>query len=308
MIHAFFATRSSRFWFGAWSVFTSLSLLGSGAAMATTAEKGKSDDLLSRANQAYASGKRTAAVTLATEAIQAGPTNSRAYFVRARFHEENHDLAKALTDYDQVLKLDPRVTDAWQHRGVVHFKLGHMNESIADFDRVIALAPEQAPHHWQRGIACYYAGRYEEGRKQFESHQTVNPNDVENAAWHFLCVARSVGVEKARTSLIPIKGDARVPMMEVHSLFAGQAKTEDVLKAARADRPSAAQLKRQLFYAHLYLGLYCEATGDAVQAREHILKAVREYRTEDYMGEVARVHMLLRGSKEKSPAADSPLH
>jgi len=159
------------------------------------------------------------------------------------------------------------------------------------------LLPFQVPQHWQRGIAYYYAGRFEAGRKQFELHQTVNPNDVENAVWHFLCVARASNVEKARAALIPITGDARVPMMEVHALFAGKLKPEDILKAATAGNPPAARLNRQLFYAHLYLGLYFEALGDDGKAREHITKAAGEYQTGDYMGDVARVHLQLRWPK-----------
>ena len=200
------------------------------------------------------------------------------------------DYAKAVADYDAGLKLNTNAPIAYQRRGEAHFRLGHFKESIADFDRFIELVPAQAPQHWQRGIALYYAGRYEDGRKQFELHQTVNPRDVENAVWHFLCVARASGAEKARAALIPIDGDARVPMAQVHALFAGKAKPEDVLAAARAGEPPPDRLDNQLFYAHLYLGLYFEAMGDARLAREHVFKAATGFKADHYMGDVARVH------------------
>jgi lipoprotein NlpI len=76
-------------------------------------------------------------------------------------------------------------------RAVSDFHAARIEESVAGFDRVIKLAPNAAPQLWQRGIAQYYVGRYKECRQQFELHRTVNPNDVENAAWHFLCVARA---------------------------------------------------------------------------------------------------------------------
>src|SRR5204863_2991600 len=117
----------------------------------------------------------------------------------------------------------------------------------------------RAAQHWQRGISCYYAGRYDDGRKQFELHQTVNPNDVENAAWHFLSVARSAGLAKARASLLPVSGDSRVPMTQIYALFAGKAKADDVLAAAQGGYASPAKLNRHLFYSHLYVGLYYEA-------------------------------------------------
>ena len=257
------------------------------------------EELLAQA-AANANGNRAEAFALVNRAIVAEPKDARGYFVRARLYESNHQPAKAISDYDQALRIDPNIAAAWQHRGGEHFKLAHIKESIADFDRFLALVPEQVPYHWQRGIAYYYAGRFEEGRQQFEAHQGVNSNDVENAVWHFLCVARSAGLEKARSALIPIKGDARIPMMEVHALFAGMAKPEDVLKVAGAGEPSSPRIRQQMFFAHLYLGLYFEATGDEKKAREHILKATEEFKSDDYMGDVARVHRKLRWPDEKA--------
>jgi len=276
-------------------IFAALGLLPHGV---FAAEQNGFAELERQAKQAFVTGKTNEAFALVTRAISVEPQNPLGYFIRARFHEDKHEPAKAVADYDQVILLDPKQPDAWQNRGSEHFKLGHIKESLADFDRFIELVPQQAPYHWQRGISLYYAGRFEDGRKQFESHQTVNSNDVENAIWHFLCAARAGGLEKARAALIPIKGDARVPMMEVHALFAGKLGPEDVLKAARAENLSVLRFNRQLFYAHLYLGLYFEAKGDDKQAREHISKAAGQYQTGDYMGDVARVHLQLRWPKE----------
>ena len=104
--------------------------------------------------------------------------------------------------------------------------------------------------------------------------------------WHFLCVARIEGVEKARAVLIPIPEDTRVPMMQIHALFAGKGTVEDVIKPARG--------RDAIFYAHLYLGLYYEVAGDAVLSKKHIQLAAHEYAVDHYMGDVARVHEKLR--------------
>ncbi len=75
-------------------------------------------------------------------------------------------------------------------------------------------------------------------------------------------MARGHNVDEARKSLLKIKNDPRVPMMQIYALFAGQATPDDVLAAARAGNPSPQQLRERLFYAALYIGLYCEAMGD----------------------------------------------
>ncbi len=185
--------------------------------------------------------------------------------------------------------------DQWFRDGVRLFFDAQVAASATAFDKVIELAPAAAPDLWQRGLSLYYAGRFADGRAQFELHQTVNRNDVENAAWHFLCVVKIDGLDAARKAFIPIVGDARVPMREIHALFAGTGNAAAVLKAADADGMPTEAERDQLCYAHLYLGLYYEVTGDAVLARTHMRKAAIDYRMDHYMGKVAQVHVKLRG-------------
>ena len=116
-------------------------------------------------------------------------------------------------------------------RAVSDFDRGRLEASAAGFDRVAELAPDVAPQLWQRGIALYYVGRYRDCREQFESHRTVNPNDVENAAWHFLCVAREESPASALAALLPVGPDPRAPMTEIYRMFRGEVTPEAVLAA-----------------------------------------------------------------------------
>ena len=257
------------------------------------------DTLLNRAAEAFDKGNRAEAFELCTKASEIDPKGLRPYYVRGRFYALDRQHEKAVADFDAVLKINPDATMAYQYRGEEHFKLGRFEKAVADFDRYVELTPNEAANHWQRGIACYYAGQYGAGRRQFELHQLVNPDDVENAVWHYLCVARSEGVEKARASLMKIGQDRRVPMMEIYALFGGKGSLEQVLEAAKAGQPSPKELNQRLFYAHLYLGLYYEAAGDEKLTREHIFKAADEHKVDHYMGEVALVHAaILRKQKQ----------
>ena len=172
------------------------------------------------------------------------------------------------------------------NRAVDEFEQARFAQSAATFDELAKAIPDQAPELWQRGIALYYAGRYADCRRQFESHRTVNPADVENAAWHFLCVAREQNPDAARKALLPVGPDGRVPMREVYQMFRGALTAADVLKAA-GDRPSAQ------FYAHLYIGLYSEALGQKALALTHIKEAAadRYASAGGYMHMVAGVHL-----------------
>jgi lipoprotein NlpI len=196
-------------------------------------------------------------------------------------------------------------------RAVDAFFAANMRESVELFDQLLKLEPALKPELWQRGLALYLAGDYQAGRDQFEVHQGFNSHDVENAVWHFLCVARLDGVDKARQALIPIEGDSRVPMREVYELFAGRGSVKAVLEAAVQGVSGTPTQRNQLCYAHLYLGLYHEAIGEQAKAREHMLKAAQDYRMEHYMGRCAEVHVRLRGwdkpSQVEGKAAAKPV-
>jgi lipoprotein NlpI len=251
--------------------------------------------LIKQARGAYNKNEFELAIALATKAIDAEPKNVSTYYTRGQCYEAINQTEFAIADYNKALEIDPNAADFLNLRGFAYFKSGQIEKSIADFDAFLRVRPAQAPHHWQRGISYFYAKRFQDGQRQFEQHQTVNGNDVENAVWHFLCVSKQEGVEKARATFIPIQGDPRIPMAQIYQVFAGKGKAADVLKAAEAGQPNPGELKNRLFYAHLYLGLYFETVGDVAKAKEHMAKAAGPYQMPHYMGEVARVHQKLRG-------------
>jgi lipoprotein NlpI len=208
-------------------------------------------------------------------------------------------------DLDQPTKQHVRelAGQVLQMRGEEHFRHARVAKSIADFDRQIQLQPNQEPAHWQRGIAYYYAGEYDKGARQFKLHQTVNPQDVENAVWHFVCVARALkgSIEVARKNLIPVARDSRIPMAQIQALFAGTATPEEVLRAGEVAGGAAK------FYADLYVGLYYEASDRIEESLRLIARAAdNPAAKKSYMGDVARVHLILRKKSTSLPQSTGP--
>ena len=249
-------------------------------------------------------------LTLCATLARADDDDTRLTAAKNAYREGNFD--KALEELAPLLDRDPAkdknaatardyAARSLQRRGEDHFRHARIKESVADFDREVELLPAVEASHWQRGISLYYAKEYEKGVKQFELHQTVNPQDVENAVWHFLCAVRAPGgtVDSARKNFIPITSDRRVPMKEVHEMFAGHAKPEDVLKAAQGEGEDAQ------FYADLYVGLYYEAIGEPKKSIQFIEKAAKNPSAQNqYMGDVARVHERLRATPAPAKQPD----
>ena len=185
-----------------------------------------------------------------------------------------------------LLSLATDKTSEYVTQGMNLFRDGRVRESLTQFDRAIEIAPQVEPYLWQRGISQYCLGDYAAGRRQFELHQDVNPNDVENAAWHYFCVAKREGKKAAQKALLPIntEHDQRVPMKQIYQYLAGEATQEDVLRAATQENTPLARM-----YAHLYLGLCSEIQDDGPQAMHHLQIASSQKLKGSYMQDVAKV-------------------
>jgi len=235
------------------------------------------------------------ALKLADDAIKADPKNAEAYFIRANVYMTDKKFEKAVADFTKTLKLEPKVYPALNQRGIAYFKLARIADSLKDFDAYIEKVPQAAAAHWQRGLALYYADKFAEGVQQFTTSDKAEPEDVENAIWHFLCNARVQGVEKARKEFLKVKADPRgAYMMTIYKMFTGVAKPEDVFKVAESGEGSKDPEQIRRFYAHYYVGMYYEAIGEAKKSYEELKTAHDKYPIGHYMMDVARVHLQLR--------------
>jgi lipoprotein NlpI len=264
----------------------------------------EADRLIQEATFALRAGKAEEALGLANRVVTVAPREPRAYLLRGSVYAAQRRHQEAIADFDVCIRLDPKFAEAWQRRGEEHFKRTEIEASLLDFDEFLKLRPTARPGHWQRGISLYYGGKFKEGAEQFLAGERVFADDVENAVWHYLCTARFLGSEKARQSLLRIGKDRRVPLMVVYALFAGRAKPEDVWAAVRDGGPAGPELRKRQFYAHLYLGLYFDATGDTKKALEHLSQAADDQGIGGYMGDVARVHRQLLLIKATKPGSD----
>lgn len=114
-----------------------------------------------------------------------------------------------------------------------------------------------------------------------------------------MCKARLDGVIAARAALIEISSDSRPWAMDVYRLFQGKTTPRRVLQHAEQISGTEAERRNNLFYAHLYIGLFHEVANRPADARKHIANAVDEYPSPHYMGDVARVHIQIRNAEDR---------
>lgn len=190
---------------------------------------------------------------------------------------------------------NPRLSIRQEHpltyikRGMSRLKALQLDAALEDFNRAEQLDPKLAPYLWQRGIVYYLMEKWVEGARQFQLDLTVNPNDLEESIWHFLCIARLEKPSRAREKRLSVSGDPRRIMRQIDAFYAGECSDVMVLAVGEVGG------QRGQFYSHLYLGLYEEAIAASERSRYYITKAVSDYAIADYMWYVARAIALLRG-------------
>jgi lipoprotein NlpI len=197
---------------------------------------------------------------------------------------------QAIKELDGAIQSMPNSSQLYTLRGSVKFRSGKVEESIPDFDKSIELDPQVKPYLWQRGIALYYADKFEEGLAQFEIHRDVNPNDVENAFWHFLCNAKLHGVEAAEKDVLLAGFDNRAPLMQVQQLIQGKLKIEEVIAASEKGGVGTQANRYTKFYGYLYVGLYYDVIKDPDNAKKYLQLCI-DQDVPSYMGDVAKVHL-----------------
>lgn len=202
--------------------------------------------------------------------------------------------------------LAPEQADVQQSAGQLLFLSGKVNQSLPCFDKANQLDKSLAPHNWQRGVALGCAGSFEAGAQQFGMHHEVNPDDVENSAWYFLCVAKTKDKAAAEATLIPSRGDRRQPMMSVLKMLQGTLTPDEVLVAAKANTKEGAERKMAMFYGFLYVGLYYDSIGEIEKAASALDNSIA-IASKDYMGRTAQIYREFRFAKtpsaQPSPAA-----
>jgi lipoprotein NlpI len=215
----------------------------------------------------------------------------------AALHEG--DSTSALRAADALVEQHAEQASARLLAADVYLRCGKFKEAVKWFDRYLEVSPQSLPSLWQRGIALYFVHDYKRGAAQFEEHRKVNPNDVENAAWHFLCVAKLDSIDEARRMVLPAPNDPRLPMEEVLAMLSS-GDAESVRKRMEA-LPAGSSARRQAdFYGSFYLGLHADAMGKRDEAL-HWLRQAAANAPHHYMGDVARVYVAFLEETQPKP-------
>jgi len=123
---------------------------------------------------------------------QALPDKTRVYvyYSRGRAALEKQDLAAALSDLGESIRLDGTQSVSFATRGIVHGTMGNMEPAISDFTRAIELNPQDAVSFQNRGKAHSDTGKQARAIQDFT--RAIELGNDEAATRNGRCWARAV--------------------------------------------------------------------------------------------------------------------
>lgn len=116
------------------------------------------------------------------EAIRLNAADSSAFINRGIAFHNQGDHRKALADLDEAIRLDPAQEVAWAARGDVRAALEDNERATADYAEAIRLNPRDADHYYNRGLTWRRQGEDDKALADYNESIRLDPafSDVHN--------------------------------------------------------------------------------------------------------------------------------
>src|SRR5262249_25818350 len=114
------------------------------------------------------------------------PQYPTAYTSRGLAYAAKREYDRAITDYDQAIRLNPTNVQAYHNRGVAYYEKNAYDRAIADFDEAIRLNPKSSSVYTSRGHAYYAKGAYDRAIEDYDQAILLEPNSPQARQYRVL--------------------------------------------------------------------------------------------------------------------------
>lgn len=189
---------------------------------------------------------RTNQPAAADAAVSLSPSDADAHQIRGAILEGNDDLAAAVEEYTQAVRLRSRDYVLWLNLAHARELNGDTDGAIAAAGQAVQWAPYYAQTHWQMGNLLVRAGRLDQGfselRRAGESNPALLPSIID-LAWQM----SSGNAEYVMKAIAPNRPDAYIALAEY---FKKRGKVSEAISMISA-AGSAAENDRRRYLAEL---------------------------------------------------------
>ena len=117
------------------------------------------------------------AITEYGEAIRLDPKDPTAYFNRGLAYDRLGDRPRAISDYSEAIRIDPKDYEAHLNRGLVYLDDFKLEKAAADFTQAHKLKPDEAWPLANRGISYAWLHDHENAQKDFDAARRIDPEN-----------------------------------------------------------------------------------------------------------------------------------
>ncbi|MFN5064391.1 MAG: tetratricopeptide repeat-containing serine protease family protein, partial [Aphanizomenon sp.] len=128
----------------------------------------KADDFFIQGVDKQNKGDNQGAIIAYNEAIRLNPNLAEAYNNRGIVRDELGDKPGAIDDYNLAIKINPNLAQAYYNRGIVRDDLGDKPGAIDDFNLAIKINPNYAQAYALRGIVYYELGDKQKAKEDLQ--------------------------------------------------------------------------------------------------------------------------------------------
>jgi len=130
----------------------------------------------SRANAYDVLGKSPQAIADYDQAIALAPDEADAFYNRAVYYKNRHELTLAKADFEQAARLDPTSSLPEYYLGRLALESGDYAAAVEHFTRVIAIDPKTARAYMFRSAAFGKLGQGDKAVADIETAVTLDPS------------------------------------------------------------------------------------------------------------------------------------
>jgi tetratricopeptide (TPR) repeat protein len=114
------------------------------------------------------------------------PADANGFYQRGNSYEKQGDLDRAIADYDEAIRLDPKHANAFYNRGNAYTRKGDFDRAIADFSEAIRLNPKDSIATTNRGSVYERKGDFDRALADYNDAIRLDPKNAlafNNRCW-----------------------------------------------------------------------------------------------------------------------------